>query len=91
MCNVSVFWRGFIHTLPWIGPHLAWNVGRGTDILIGIDPVVGSHTGFFLPEDLRTYLQDLNINTLDQAQNTLHDAQNYWVYSGGFESGGHLC
>ena len=62
--NNSIIWRDFIHTLPWIGSHLAWQVGRGIDILVGIDPIVGSHTLYYLPEELRTYLQDLNIYTL---------------------------
>ena len=67
---------------------MAWNVGKGTNILIGVDPIVGSNKGFSLPEDLRSYLQDLNIITLDQAQNTLHDAQNYWYTAEDLNLGG---
>ena len=75
--NVSVIWRGFIHTLPWMGTHLAWLVGNGENILIGIDPIVGSHNSFSLPEDLRTYLEDLNMCTFSQVHNSLPYAQSY--------------
>ena len=59
--NVSLIWRGFLQVLPWMGMHLAWQVGNGDSILLGIDPIVGSHSTFSLPEELRLYLEDLNI------------------------------
>ena len=62
--NVSVMWRGFIQALPWMGIHLAWQVGSGENVLLGIDPIVGSHSSFDFPEDLRSYLENLNICTL---------------------------
>ena len=62
---------------PGFGSNLAWQVGRGNDILIRVDPIVGSHTVFYLPDELRSYLQDLDICTLAQAQNTQQDAQSY--------------
>ena len=60
----SPMWRVFLQTLPWMGNHLTWQVGDGENILLGVDPIVGSHSSFSLPEDLRSYLEDLNICTL---------------------------
>ena len=50
-----------MEVIPWMGMHLAWQVGNGDSILLGIDPIVGSHSVFSLPEDLRLYLEDLDI------------------------------
>ena len=62
--NVSLFWRGFLQVIPWMGKHLAWQVGNGESIILGIDPIVGSAAPFTLPEDLRSYLEDLVIYSL---------------------------
>ena len=64
----SIFWNGFLNTLSWLGRYLAWKVGNGKDILIGIDPIIGSASHSFLPYDLRDYLLDYGIATLHQAQ-----------------------
>ena len=76
--NASLIWRGFLQVIPWLGMHLAWQVGNGESILLGIDPIVGSHTPYTLPEELRTYLEDLNLCTLSQAHNSLPNAKYYW-------------
>ena len=81
-------WRGFIHTIPWMGSHLAWQVGNGDNIMLGIDLIVGSHTSFCLPEDLRSYLEDMDICTLAQAHNTLTNAQSYWYIADDLKLGG---
>ena len=86
--NVSVMWRGFLQVLPWMGNHLAWQVGSGENILLGIDPIVGSHSPFNLPEELRSYLKDLNIRTLSQAHNSLSNAQCYWFTADDLDLGG---
>ena len=76
--GVSAIWRGFIQTIPWMGSYLAWQVGNGNDILVGIDPVIGSTNSFLFPDGLRSYLEDLEIKTLAQVHNTLPDAYQYW-------------
>ena len=76
--GVSVFWRGFIQIIPWLGRYLAWNVGNGRDIQVGVDPLIGNSHTFLLPDGLRTYLEDLDIISLAQAHNSLPDAHGYW-------------
>ena len=61
-----------------MGNHLAWQAGHGKNILLGVDLIVGAHTSFSLPEDLRLYLEDLDICTLSQAHNSLSNARSYW-------------
>ena len=88
--NISVIWRGFIHILPWIGSNLAWQVGKGTEILVGVDPIAGTYSGFYLPEDLRSYLQDMDIVFLVQAHNSEPDALGYWYTAEDLNLGGHF-
>ena len=76
--GVSVFWRGFIQIIPWIGQYLAWQIGNGKSIQVGVDPLIGNTHTYLLPEGLRSYLEDLDIISLAQARNTLPDAHCYW-------------
>ena len=69
--EASLIWKGFLHTLPWLGKCLAWQVGNEQDIILGIDPIIGTQTISWLDSDLREYLVDLGISTLSQAQNIL--------------------
>ena len=47
-------------------------------IRLGVDPIVGLGSSYLLPHDLRDYLEDFGICTLDQAWNHTPFAQNYW-------------
>ena len=71
-----------------MGYHLAWQVGDGESIFLGVDPIVGLHTSFSLPENLRSYLEDLDISTLSQAHNSLPNAQSYWYTIDDLDLGG---
>ena len=39
-------------------------MGNGLNIDLGIDPIAGLDSSFFLPEDLRDYLSDYGITSL---------------------------
>ena len=67
-----------MHTLSWLGKCLAWHVGNGQDILVGIDPIIGTHSPSELASSLREYLEDLGIKTLSHAQNILPGQHHYW-------------
>ena len=73
-----MFWKGFIHTLPWIGKHLAWHVGNGKDILLGIDPIIGTQPYPEFSLDFRDYLDDMGIAYLSQAHNSFPGQHPYW-------------
>ena len=73
-----MIWKGFLHTLPWLGGGLIWKVGNGRAIRLGLDPIVGQGSSFLLPLDLHEYLEDYGISTLDQARKLTTFAQNYW-------------
>ena len=75
--GVSIFWKGLLQTLPWLGRCLSWHVGSGHDVLVGIDPIVGSQTPHTLPTGLREYLEDLDITTLSQAHNIMAGSHPY--------------
>ena len=76
--NVSIIWRGFIATLPWIGKGMIWHVGNGSAIRLGADPVVGLGSSFIFPRDMREYLEDYGIVSLAQARNLTPSASGYW-------------
>ena len=78
LCNKSLIWKGFLLTLSWLGSGLTWLVGKGSAVRIGIDPIVGLGSPFSLTQDLREYLEDFSIYSLDQARNLTSCAQNYW-------------
>ena len=65
MQNASILWRGFVETLSWIGKGLIWNVGNGSLIRVGVDPMVGFGTDYILPVGLWEYLEDFGIVTLN--------------------------
>ena len=67
--NVSLIWMGFIKTLHWIGNGLIWQVGNGSEVRVGADPIVGLGCSYILSDELRTFLEDYGIITLDQAKN----------------------
>ena len=75
--GVSVFWRGFILTLPWLGRSLSWQVGDGENVQFGIDPIIGILDSFTWPVGFREFLEDLDIVTLSQALNIILGSQ-YW-------------
>ena len=53
-------------------------MGNGHDILLGIDPIIGTLYSSWLPLYIRDYLEDLGISTLSQAHNILPGQQHYW-------------
>ena len=73
-----VIWKGFMHTLSWLGKCLAWHVGNGQDILVGIGLIIGTQSLSWLPSSLREYLEDLGISTLSHAHNILLGQHHYW-------------
>ena len=75
--GVSIFWRGFLQTLPWLGIFLAWKVGNGENVQIGIDPMIKILHTFTWPAGFCDFLEDLDIVTHSQARNILSRSQ-YW-------------
>ena len=73
----SVIWRGFLQTLPYLGRGLSWQVGDGSNIHLGIDPIMEANLSLSLPPDLLNFLADLNINTLASAHNLLSGHHGY--------------
>ena len=55
--------------LEWVTCQLAWKVGNGLKIKVGVDPIAGYNSQYLLSEELIEYLNDLGISYLAQAQN----------------------
>ena len=65
-------------TLSWLGKNLAWQVGNGKSVLLGIDPIIGTQGLISFPAGFRDFLEDLDIVSLSQAHNTLPRLHKYW-------------
>ena len=83
-----MIWKGFMHTLSWLGRGFTWHVGNGETIRVGLDPIVGMGSPYSLPLDLREYLEDYGILTLDQDRNHSPDARHYWLTAKDLDLGG---
>lgn len=83
--RVSVIWKGFPLTIPWLGKGLIWKVGNGSSIRLGVDPIVGLGSFFLLPLNLLDYLADYGICSLEHARNQTLHAQNYWFLADDLE------
>ena len=64
--NSSIIWNGFIRVLGWISKSLCWKVGRGSAVVIGVDPMIGMEYTFTLSGLVIIYLCDYGITMLDQ-------------------------
>ena len=65
-----------------------WHVENGVFTRVGLDAIVGIGSPYALPCDLREYLEDYGIVTLDQARNYNPEARHYWISSDDLDLGG---
>ena len=71
-----------------MGKFLSWQIGNGECIHLGLDPIVGLGSTFVFPEDLRSYLADLDICTLAHARNPCSSEPQYWYSSSDLDLAG---
>jgi hypothetical protein len=63
----SIIWKNFMGSLPIIKRWLAWSIGCGKQIMIGLDPFIGCNASFRLSDSLIQHLNNLHIFSLAQA------------------------
>ena len=68
----SIFWKAIIKSFHLIEIHLAWNVGDGSSVRIGLDPWPGSGHQHILPQDTRDLLVDQGFIHLNQVADPRH-------------------
>jgi hypothetical protein len=76
----SFIWKIFMGSLPIIKQWLAWSIGCGKQIMIGLDPFIRCNASFRLSDSLIQHLNNLHIFSL--AQTTLPNApgtQQSWL------------
>ena len=66
LANASVLWKIFLHSLPIIKEWLNWKVGRGIQIFVGIDPLIGLMGNYKLAAPLLHQLHSENIVKLKE-------------------------
>lgn len=64
--NFSPIWRGFMKVFHWIKCDLAWHVGCGSQIKVGVDPIIGLEHDYLLPTIIPQYLDIIGLSTLDK-------------------------
>ena len=57
----SIFWKAIIKLFHLIEDHLAWNVGDGTSVRIGLDPWLESGIQYILAPNIIEHLEDKGI------------------------------
>ena len=75
----SVIWKAVVKSFNLIGPNLAWNVGNGRCVWIGVDPWVGCTQKHILPAHTVASLRERNIIYLHQL--AILGLQDIWVRS----------
>lgn len=64
--NASPIWKGFIKIYQWLGSKLAWNVGNGKSVIVGVDPIPGMAGDFQISSSLVDYLAEIGYDTLSR-------------------------
>lgn len=79
--NYSPMWRGFMKIFHWIKNDLLWQVGSGSQIRVGIDPIIGFEHDYCLPPIIPQYLQILGLSTLNKIhhQSLENEANLKWL------------
>lgn len=67
-----MFWKAIIKSFHLIEDHLAWNVGDGTSVRIGLDPGLRSGIQHILPPNIRERLEEQGIQYLNQVADPGH-------------------
>lgn len=62
----SIFWKSIIKSFHLVEEHLAWNVGDGNSVRIGLDPWLGNGLQHLLPQNIREHLAEQGILHLNQ-------------------------
>jgi hypothetical protein len=65
--TASIIWRNLMTALPIILRWIAWTVGSGNQISLGLDAFIGGNDLCFLSPTLISHIHNLNIFTLAQA------------------------
>jgi hypothetical protein len=63
----SIIWKNFMNSLPLIKRWLAWSIGCGKQVILGLDPFIGGNTSFSLSGPLIHHLNNVHIFSLAQA------------------------
>lgn len=81
----SLFWRSVCKHFHWLHDGLAWQIGDGKLLCIGLDPFTGiKDDSFILPEHMVVSLQTRGYGRLDNIIHTTTGSPNYWFSSSDF-------
>ena len=50
--NSFIIWNGFVRVLDWICKSLSWRVGKGSEVTVQVDPVIGVEDTYSLSKPL---------------------------------------
>jgi hypothetical protein len=59
--NSSIVWKALDNAFPIIDSWIAWKIGNGKNIRVGLDPWVGSSENYRLPEATLASLHEAGV------------------------------
>lgn len=66
--NASVIWKATVESFKVIEQGLAWKIGNGRNLKIGLDPWIGCNEKYALSPGLIKHLESKSIFTLNQVE-----------------------
>lgn len=89
--EASTIWRSLLKSLPVIQHSIAWDVGRGTLVTVGIDPIPGLSDSYSLSPALVKFFHDKQLSVIRQFCLFLPDTQQRWLRSDELHLEGNLA
>ena len=78
----SIFWRSTCRHFHWIQNGLAWLIGDGKSLRIGLDPYAGATEGSYrLPDHMVIFLQRRGFGRLANIRHPSGELLHYWLDS----------
>ena len=77
--NSSNFWKGFIKVYPQLGLGLAWKLGNGAKVMVGVDLVLGGNDFFKISYSLIAHINQNEYIDLNQLHSLRSNDLQYWL------------
>lgn len=75
--GISPIWNGFMKLYCWLADGSRWKVGDGTEVAIGIDPIIGINDPLVFSQGLLRIIREKGYFTFNSIVKKM--SQGYWM------------